>query len=80
MDDFVDSGQHPSMEGDWLWTSLPEGTYPLTPDPIAPKGTWYFIRPCGDQSCPTIEASGLEVGFTIADGGFVLNVYYIPPS
>lgn len=80
-DDFVDSGQHPSMEGDWLWTNLPNGNYTLTPSVIEPNGNWYFRRPCGDQSCPEVEASGLEVGFTIDDsGGFVLNVYYIPPS
>lgn len=79
-DDFVDSGQHPSMEGDWLWTNLPQGNYTLTPSVIDSNGNWYFRRPCGDQSCPEVEASGLEVGFSIDDGGFVLNVYYIPPS
>jgi hypothetical protein len=79
-DDFVDSGQHPSMEGDWLWTNLPQGNYTLTPTVIESDGSWYFRRPCGDQSCPEVEASGLEVGFSIDDGGFVLNVYYIPPS
>jgi len=69
---------HPSLAGDWQWSGLAVGSYTLTAAEVAPGDVFYFVRPCGDQSCPKLNILGTSAAFDIVDSGFVIIVSRFP--